>query len=65
MNAEDVQRLRDVLMEAPTAELRSKLQHFHKRKLQDGLVVPGRRSQIDQIVRLILEEIESRPGRDQ
>lgn len=57
-------QVRALIAETPTAELRDRLAVYHKRKLMDGLIVPGRREQLDTLIGMIQDELKVRGGAD-
>lgn len=58
--SKEIQEIREMISGKPTRHLRAMIQSLHARKLIDGLVVPGRRKQIDTLIGLILDELKER-----
>ncbi len=57
---EEIEGLRELMRTQSDEHLRAKRREMHRRKLQDGLIVPRRREQLDTLVALINAELKSR-----
>lgn len=57
------QAIRAAMAALPSEKLRAQRQVLHQRKLTDGLIVPGRRAQLDTLVSMITDELASREPR--
>jgi hypothetical protein len=60
----ELEEIRAKMRQVPSQKLRDQRQHLHERKLMDGLIVPGRREQLDILVSLINEELKRRKGEE-
>jgi hypothetical protein len=60
ISEKEKEEIRVLVRKDSTEKLKAKLQHFHQRKLVDGLIVPGRREQLDALIEVIQAELASR-----